>query len=140
MIQTEQSKFNPTVIEALKAATRQVVQPESSVANFGSPTVSSVFQTTASGALKQKIQSRRSSENFAEAFVGKITSVEQAIAEIKQEQLVVDQELSTVEQRQLDLIVKKKQLENRSNELITVKDKLNALDKELSEVLKFSSL
>lgn len=142
MIQTDQLKFNPDAIAALKAATRQVVQSEPSATNFGSPAMSPVVQTTDhDGKSKQKLQSKAHPPgDLAEAFVEKITSVEQAIAEIEQEQLVVDQELSRVEQLQSDLIAKKKQLENRSHELITVKDKLTALDKELSEVLKLPAI
>lgn len=140
MIQTDQPKFNPDAIAALKAATRQVVKPAPSVADFGLPVVNPVVQTSDSGESKQKLQSRRPPENFAEAFVQKITSVEQATAEIEQEQIALDQELSRVEQLRSDLIAKKKQLENRSHELIIIKDKLAILDKELTEALKFSSL
>lgn len=140
MVQDNRPQFNPGVIEALKAATRQVVQSAPRNENFGLPAVTSPVAFRAPGESKQKLQSRRPPENFAEAFVGKITSVEQATAEIKQEQLIVDQELDRVAKLQSDLIAKKKQLENRSHELITVKDKLSALDKELSEALKLHSL
>ncbi len=146
MIQTNQPQFNSSAIEALKAATRQVAQPASSSdANFGLPAVTSSAIQTAPGEFnepKHKLQSnqRRAHGNFAEEFVEKITSVEKETAEIAKEQLVVAQELSQVEQRQSDLIAKKKQLADRSMELITVKDKLTALDKELGEVLKFSSI
>jgi|GEM_PF-6096429 len=132
------SQINSATIAALKAATLQVARPASSEANFDSPIVMSLVAPTIPGGHKQKsqFQSTPASENFAEAFVGKITSVEQEKVEIEKEQLVVDQELSRAEQLRLDLITKKKQLENRRNELIAVKDKLAALDKELSEVLK----
>lgn len=140
MIQTDQPKFNPDAVAALKAATRQVVQPAApNIVNFGSPTASLVVKTDP-GESKQTLQPSHPHKNFAEAFVGKITSVEQATAKIEQERLVVEQELDRVEQLQSDLIAKKKQLENRSQELITVKDKLTALDKELSEALKLPAL
>lgn len=120
MIPNDHPQSNPEAIEALKAATRQVVQPTPS--NDENP--------------KQKLESMPASETFAEAFVRKITSVEQEKAKIEKEQLVVEQELARVEKFQSSLTEKKKQLENRKTELIKVKDKLKELDKEMSDVLK----
>ena len=126
MVQNDHLQSNSGAIEALKAATRQVVQPAPHDEQYDSP--------------KQKTQSTPAFENFAEAFIKKITAVEQEKAKIEQEQLVVEQELSRVEKIHTDLSEKKKQLEQRRNELIQVKDKLAALDKEISEALEFSSL
>lgn len=139
---------NPGAIEALKAATRQVGQSAAIDENPGSPTVTytargdrpTLARPPVGSEPKQKPQSMPASETFAEAFVRKITSVEQEKAEIEKEQLAVDQELNRAEQLRLRLIEKKKQLENRRNELITVKDKLIALDEELSKVLDIPSL
>ena len=111
-------QFNPGAIEALKAATRQVAQ------------------LATDNELKQKSLSKPVFENFAEAFIKKITSIEQKKAEIEKEQLVVEQELSRVEKIHTDLLEKKKQLENRRNEFIKVNDKLKELDKEMSDALK----
>ncbi len=130
MVEKDHIQSNPGTIEALKAATRQVAE------NLGSATVTSPAAPTARGEPKQKPQLRPASENFAEAFAEKITSVEQEKIKIEQEQLVVDQELARVENLQSGLTEKKKQLENRRNELIKVKDKLTALDKEMSDALK----
>ena len=121
-MQNDHSQSNPGVIEALKAATRQVRQPAPRDEQFDLP--------------KQKPQPMTVFENFAEAFVKKITSVEQEKVAIEKEQLVVEQELSRVEKLHTDLIEKKKQLETRRNELIKIKDKLTALDKEMSDALK----
>ena len=140
MVENDHPQSNQGAIEALKAATRQVVQPASRNGNPDSPIVMNPVADTARGESKQKLQSMRTHENFAEAFVKKITSVEQEKAKIEQEQLVVDQELARVEKLQSDLTEKKKQLEQRRNELTQVKDKLTALDKEMSEALEFSSL
>lgn len=140
MIQQDQPQSNIGALEALKAATRQVVQPAPRNENPGSPTVMSPVAPTARGGFQQKPQSMPASENFAEAFATKITSVEQEKAEIEKEQLVVEQELARVLKLQSGLTEKKKQLENRKGKLINIKDKLTALDKEISEALKFPSL
>lgn len=135
MIQQEQGKSNPGTIEALKAATRQVVQLAPRKENFSSPTVTSPVAAVVVGKPRQKSQPM-SYENFAEAFVEKITLVEQERAKIEKEQFVVDQELGRLEKIQSDLTEKKKQLETKSYELIKVKDKLKELDKEMSDTLK----
>ncbi len=140
MIQQDHPQSNPGAIEALKAATRQVVQPAPRDEHSGSPDHMNPVAPTARGESKQKLQSMPASANLAEAFVRKITSVEQEKAKIEQEQLVVEQELARVEKLQSGLTEKKKQLENRRGKLINVKDKLTALDREISEVLKFPSL
>ncbi|MBU4466596.1 hypothetical protein KKF47_00845 [Patescibacteria group bacterium] len=160
MVEKDHIQSNPGTIEALKAATRQVRQPAPRDENSGSPAVvTSPVAHMARGELKQKPQSmpasalsgcllRRSGyegrvgevrpafENFAEAFIKKITSVEQERDKIEKEQLVVEQELSRVEKIHTDLFEKKKQLENRRNEFIKVNDKLKELDKEMSDALK----
>lgn len=110
MVENNPPQSNPGAIEALKAATRQVVQP------------------TPGSEPKQKLESMPASETFADAFVRKITSVEQEKAKIEKEQLVVEQELDRVGKLQSGLIERKKQLDNRRNELTTVKDKLKELD------------
>ena len=115
-------QFNSGAIDALKAATHQVRQPAPRDEQFDSP--------------KQKPQPMPVFENFAEAFIKKITSVEQERDKIEKEQLVVEQELSRVEKIHTDLLEKKKQLENRRNEFIKVNDKLKELDKEMSDALK----
>jgi predicted transcriptional regulator len=131
MIPNDQPQSNSEAIEALKAATRQVVQPTpSNDENPRSPTAASRMT---------HLESMPASKTFTEAFVRKITSVEQEKAKIEKEQLVVEQELARVEKLQLSLTEKKKQLENRTTELIKVKDKLEELDKEMSDVLKFPS-
>ena len=142
MVQNDYPQSNPGVIEALKAATRQVVHPIGGVAsngasneNSGSPAVTNPAAPTARGELKQKPQLRPASKNFAEAFVEKIMSVEQEKTKIEQEQLVVNQELTRVEKLQSGLFEKKKQLEQRRDELMQVKDKLAALDEEINKVL-----
>lgn len=141
MVQQDHPQSNPGAIEALKAATRQVGQPAPRDEHFGSPTVESPVTHTARGEPKQKLQSKpAASANFAEAFVRKITAVEQEKAKIEQEQLVVEQELARVLKLQSGLTEKKQQLEQRRNGLIHVKDKLSALDKEINEMLKFPSL
>lgn len=122
MVQKDHPQFNLGAIEVLKAATRQVIQPTPNNENSG------------------ESQSIPASLNFVEAFVGKITSIEQEKAKIEKEQLVIDQELARIEKLQLGLIEKKKQLEQRRNELIQVKNKLITLDKEISEVIKSPSL
>lgn len=129
MVQNDHLQFNSEAIEALKAATRQVVESAPRNENPGSPTMTSPVADTARGEPKQKLQSMPASENFAEAFMRKITSVEQ-------EQPVVEQELDRIEKLQSDLTEKKQQLENRRNELTKVEDKLKELDKEMSDVLK----
>ncbi len=143
MVQNDHLQSNPGAIEALKAATRQVVHPIRGDAsngvqpaeNPGSLAMTSPAAPTARGEPKQKPQLMPASGNFAEVFVRKITSIEQEKAKIEKEQLVVEQELSRVEKLQSDLTEKKKQLENRRNELIQVKDKLTALDKEMTDFL-----
>lgn len=134
MVEKDHPQSNPGVIEALKAATRQVVQ----LAPDNEPKQKP--QSTPASVLSSFGEAKPVFENFAEAFIKKITSVEQEKAKIEQEQLVVDQELSRVEKLQTDLFEKKKQLENRRNELIQVKDKLTALDKEINKLLKSPSL
>jgi hypothetical protein len=141
MVQQDHSQSNPGVIETLKAATRQVGQPSPRDEHFGSPTVESPVAHTARGEPERKLQSMPvASANSAEAFVRKITAVEQEKAKIEQEQLVVEQELARVKKLQLGLTEKKQQLEQRRNGLVRVKDKLSALDKEINEILQFSSL
>ena len=147
MSQTDQPKFSPSAIAALKAATRQVVHPvrggasngvqsAASDEDFSLPIVMSPVAITPHDAPKQKLQPMQPHESFAESFVRKIASVEQEKGVVEKEQLIVDQELVRAQQLQADLIAKKEQLDNRRNELLAVKDKLITLDKELSEVLK----
>lgn len=133
MAQRDHLRSDPGVIEALKAATRQVVQPAPHDEHSGSPTMANPVATR--GEPKQKPQSMPAPETFAEAFVRKITSVEQEKAAIEKEQVAVDQEIDRVLKLQTGLTEKKEQLENRRNELIKVKDKLKELDKEMSNVL-----
>ena len=91
MVENDHPQSNSEVIEALKAATRQVVHPVKGIAsngvqpaeNFGSPVVvTSPVAHTARGELKQKSQSTLVSENFAEEFVKKLASIEQEKAEV----------------------------------------------------------
>ena len=141
MIETDQPTFNPSAIEALKAATQQVIQSTPSSDQADSLTVlNPTIQTVTTSEPKQKSSSRRSTENFADAFVDKITSFERAIATLDQEQLAVEQELKLVAERQSDLVSSQTQLGNRRKDFITIKDKLTVLDKELSAVLKPASL
>ncbi len=128
MIQKDHPQPNQEAIEALKAATRQVVQPAPRNENPGSPTVASSVAHRAPGEPKQKLQSMPASENFAEAFVQKLTSIEKETAE-------VDEEMANVEKLWSSLVEKKKQLENRRNELTKVKDKITTLNKEMDDVL-----
>ncbi len=119
MSQDVQTQLHSSAIASLKAATRQVVQsPPSIVAPIGF------------GDSEKKLQPIRKHENFAEAFIGKVLSIENEKMEIEKK----------IERLQSDFTIKKKQLEHRRDELMTVKDKLMAFDKELSDVLEAPDL
>lgn len=140
MVQDNRPQFNPGVIEALKAATRQVVQSAPRNENPGSSVVTIPVAPKARSGPQQNPMSMPASGNFIETFVRKITAMEQENTEIEQEQFAVQQELDRVQKLQSGLTERKEQLEQRRNELLQVKNKLTAIDKEINDVLKSPSL